>query len=72
MRKLADFVPAHHPLRDIRETANAALDKLEPIFTAMCAAEAKGGRPSFPPEKLLRGMLLRVLYWCQATPTLTS
>ena len=62
MRKLEDFVPARHPLRKIRATANAALDKLGPMFTAMYAAEAKGGRPSIAPEKLLRAMLLQVLY----------
>ncbi len=45
MRKLEDFVPERHPLREIRETANAALDKLGPMFTAMYAAEVKGGRP---------------------------
>jgi hypothetical protein len=42
MRKLVDFVPARHPLREIRETANAALEKLGPMFTAMYAAEVKG------------------------------
>ena len=34
MRKLEDFVPLRHPLREIRETANAALEKLGPMFTA--------------------------------------
>lgn len=62
MRKLEDFVPAQHPLREIRKTANAALDKLGPTLTAMYAAEVKGGRPSIAPEKLLRAMLLQVLF----------
>jgi transposase len=62
MRKLEDFVPARHPLREIRKTANAALDKLGPVLTAMYAAEIKGGRPSVAPEKLLRAMLLQVLF----------
>lgn len=62
MRKLEDFVPTQHPLREIRRTANAALDKLGPTLTAMYAAEAKGGRPSIAPEKLLRAMLLQVLF----------
>ena len=62
MRELEDFVPLRHPLREIRETANAALEKLGPMFTAMYAAEVKGGRPSIAPEKLLRAMLLKVLY----------
>ncbi|ABO60096.1 IS1182-like element ISBuce1 family transposase [Burkholderia vietnamiensis] len=62
MRKLEDFVPARHPLREIRKTANAALDKLGPTLTGMYAAEVKGGRPSIAPEKLLRAMLLQVLF----------
>ena len=62
VRKLEDFVPARHPLREIRKTANAALDKLGPLLTAMYAAEVKGGRPSVAPEKLLRAMLLQVLF----------
>jgi len=62
MRKLEDFVPAKHPLRAIREMVNTALVQLAPQLTAMYAAEAKGGRPSIAPEKLLRAMLLQVLY----------
>ncbi len=60
MRKLEDFVPLRHPLREILETANAALEKLGPMFTTMYAAEVKGGRQSIAPEKLLRAMLLQV------------
>lgn len=62
MRKLEDFVPAGHPLRSIRVMANAALVKLGPLFTSMYEAEVKGGRPSIAPEKLLRAMLLQVLF----------
>ena len=62
MRKLEDFVPARHPLREIRKMANAALKKLAPVLTAMYAADIKGGRPSIAPEKLLRAMLLQVLF----------
>jgi transposase len=62
MRQLEDFVPARHPLREIRKMANAALQKLGPVLTAMYAAQVKGGRPSIAPEKLLRAMLLQVLY----------
>jgi hypothetical protein len=42
MRKLEDFVPAKHPLRAIREMANAALVTLAPVLAAMYAAEARG------------------------------
>jgi transposase len=62
MRKLEDFVPAEHPLRAIREMANAALAKLGPLLSGMYEAQVKGGRPSIAPEKLLRAMLLQVLY----------
>ena len=62
MRKLEDFVPASHPLGAIRKMANAALAKMEPLFARMYEADIKGGRPSIAPEKLLRAMLLQVLY----------
>ena len=62
MRRLEDFVPAEHPLREIRVMVNAALLKLGPLLAGMYAAEVKGGRPSIAPEKLLRAMLLQVLH----------
>jgi transposase len=62
MRKLEDFVPTAHPLRAIRAMANAALANLGPLLSGMYEADAKGGRPSIAPEKLLRAMLLQVLY----------
>ena len=52
-------VPADHPLRPIRRMANEALKKLSPRFAKLYAA---GGRPSIAPEKLLRALLLQVLY----------
>ena len=52
-------VPRDHPLRAIRAMAEAALGELGPRFDAIYAAN---GRPSIPPEKLLRGLLLQVLY----------
>lgn len=62
MRKLEEFVPADHPLRAIRKMANAALEKMNVLFAGMYEADIKGGRPSIAPEKLLRAMLLQVLY----------
>jgi transposase len=62
MRKLEEFVPADHPLRAIRKMANAALEKMNGLFAGMYEADIKGGRPSIAPEKLLRAMLLQVLY----------
>jgi transposase len=49
-----------HPLRAIREIANAALTSLEREFAALYAPRL--GRPSIPPEKLLRAMLLQAFY----------
>jgi transposase len=49
-----------HPLRAIREMANAALLSLEREFAALYAPRL--GRPSIPPEKLLRAMLLQAFY----------
>ena len=52
-------VPAGHPLRAIREIANAALEHLSGEFAALYAPL---GRPSIPPEKLLRALLLQAFY----------
>ena len=60
--KLEDFVPSNHPLRPIRIWVNEALVKMEGKFSAMYEADVKGGRPSIAPEKLIRAMLLQVLY----------
>ena len=60
--RLEDFVPAEHPLRPIRAWVNDALGKMGGRFAAMYAADVKGGRPSIAPEKLIRAMLLQVLY----------
>ena len=60
--KLEDFVPATHPLRPIRTWVNDALAKMDAKFEAMYEADIKGGRPSIAPEKLMRAMLLKVLY----------
>ncbi|MFS8981626.1 IS5 family transposase [Cupriavidus necator] len=62
MRRLDDFVPKSHPLRPIRTMVNQALAKMDRLFAGMYEADIKGGRPSIPPEKLLRAMLLQVLY----------
>ena len=52
-------VPKDHPLRAIREIANGALSDLSADFAAMYAPL---GRPSIPPEKLLRASLLQAFY----------
>ena len=52
-------VPAKHPLRPIRLMVDVALKALSPVFDQMYVAF---GRPSIAPEKLLRALLLQVLY----------
>lgn len=52
-------VRGDHPLRTIREIANAALIDLSRDFTALYT---DFGRPSIAPEKLLRAMLLQSFY----------
>jgi len=53
------FVPRDHPLRPIRQMVDTALDNLSPVFSQMYSHT---GRPSIPPERLLKAMLLQVLY----------
>ncbi len=48
-----------HPLRPIRSIVNAALERLSPEFAALYAGV---GRPSIPPERLLRALLLQAFY----------
>jgi transposase len=52
-------VPKDHRLRPIRVIADAALKELDQRFAGMYAVM---GRPSIPPERLLRALLLQVLY----------
>jgi transposase len=54
-----DRVPQEHPLRPIKALADSALRSLSRTFEQ---AYAKKGRPSIPPERLLKGMLLIALY----------
>jgi transposase len=52
-------VPADHPLRPIRTLVDEVLRELSPRFARLYA---KTGRPSIPPEQLLRALLLQTLY----------
>lgn len=52
-------VPEDHPLRAIRRMTDAALASMSGRFTRMYSAT---GRPSIPPEQLLRALLLQALY----------
>jgi len=52
-------IPAQHPLRAMRRLTDAALSELDGAFSALYD---KRGRPSIPPERLLRATLLQLLY----------
>jgi len=52
-------VPQDHPLRSIRQLVDAVLQALGPQFHQLYSWT---GRPSIPPEKLLRALLLQILY----------
>lgn len=53
------LVPQNHPIREIKPMVNHALSELSPIFSRMYA---EIGRPSIPPEHLLKACLLIALY----------
>ena len=52
-------IAANHPLRAMRRLTNAALAELDARFSALYEGI---GRPSIPPERLLRATLLQLLY----------
>ena len=56
---LESRVRRDHPLRAIRTIVNAALVALEREFAALYSPM---GRPSIPPEQLLRALLLQILF----------
>jgi transposase len=52
-------VPKDHPLRAVRAMVDVVLAELSPRFQKLYSHT---GRPSIPPERLLRALLLQVLY----------
>jgi transposase len=54
-----DGVPGEHPLRGVKELADAALGQLSPLFDERYSLI---GRPAIPPERLLKASLLLALY----------
>ena len=56
---LEERVPHDHPLRAIRRITDRALDRLSPQLGRLYI---HFGRPSIPPERLLRALLLQALY----------
>jgi transposase len=56
---LEDRVPRAHPLRTVKKLVDGILRELSPRFDAMYA---RVGRPSIPPEQLMRALLLQIFY----------
>jgi transposase len=56
---LEERVPADHPLRSIRAMVDDALKALDARFNEIYETD---GRKSIPPERLLRGLLIQMLY----------
>ncbi len=56
---LEDRVPQRHPLRKLRALVDALLATMSADFDAVYS---KVGRPSVPPERLLKALLLQILF----------
>jgi transposase len=54
-----DRVPVDHPIRKLRVLVDAILGELDEL---LAERYAEGGRPSIPPERILRASLLQVVY----------
>src|SRR5882762_3584164 len=54
-----DLIQADHPIRRIRKVVDAVLAKLDGEFDSMYA---RSGRPSVPPEQLLKATVLMAMY----------
>ena len=57
--ELTDFVPADHPLREVRALVDEALGRMNSLFSTLYP---ETGRASIAPEKLLRAQLLQLFY----------
>ena len=56
---IEDRIPADHPLREIRKIADQALLALDETLDARYS---RLGRPSIPPESLIKALLLQILF----------
>ena len=56
---LESRIPNKHPIRRIRKVVDAALEEMEATFAAMYSDR---GRPSIPPEQLIRALLLQIVF----------
>ena len=58
-RTLEERVPEDHPLRPLREMVDTALESMWERFETLYSSN---GRPSIPPERLLRALVLQILF----------
>jgi len=56
---LESRIPENHPIRKVRKIVDQALEEMEPEFEGMYSSN---GRPSIPPEQLIRALLLQILF----------
>lgn len=56
---LESRIPTNHPIRKIRQVIDKAIEEISPFFEDMYASN---GRPSIPPEMLLKASLLQLLF----------
>ncbi len=56
-------IPKAHPLRQVRQLADQALDRLNPIVSTLYP---EAGRPSIPPQQHLLALLLQAIYRIRA------
>jgi hypothetical protein len=62
---LEERIPKEHPLKRVKQMADAALKELSPLFDQMYSVL---GRPSIPPERLLKASLKNSYVFCSARP----
>jgi len=56
---LESRIPSPHPIRKVRKIVDLAIEEIEPAFDDMYSSV---GRPSIPPEQLIRAMLLQIFF----------
>ena len=64
-----EMIPSNHPIRQIRAICDQALDKISPQLDSLYA---EGGKPSVPPERLLRAMVIQKIYMYMSSNSVTE
>jgi transposase len=58
-KSIEDRIPQDHPIRALKKLVDEPLEKLSPDFDRLYS---KTGRPSIPPEQLLRALLIQIFF----------